>query len=426
MAESAIRHEVYRQNTLRGAGLRGVLAASALIMMTISMVLSGWALQGQWLVDLPMTIYVSGLFLTIGFSISLFALLRLSRISVWNMTNQVLPVWFTISVISMLMMLGLRLSYSTVFLVINWTSAFILLMAFVYMIRRFSVIRAGVLEGINLPDGGQSRQDYLIRPGETLPLPLDAVVATPQQMEDEHFIALLTDMAINKIPVIPDHVFMEAITGRMDLKHTDASTLMQLVPWRRYALLKRLGDIAMASIGIVVLSPVMLLLYGLIRLESPGNPIFVQKRVGAGGGEFTMYKFRSMVASAEGDGAKFASQNDNRITRLGAIMRKTRLDELPQLFNVLAGSMSMIGPRPEQKALVDDLAAAIPLYRFRHVIRPGITGWAQVMQGYADDVASTDVKLSYDLFYIKNLSLMMDFVIFFKTLKTIITGFGSR
>jgi exopolysaccharide biosynthesis polyprenyl glycosylphosphotransferase len=197
-------------------------------------------------------------------------------------------------------------------------------------------------------------------------------------------------------------------------------------PVRRYALIKRLIDVVMALLALVVLSPLLLLLALLIRLETPGNSIFVQERVGLTGRPFRMLKFRSMVNEAEKSGAKFAAVNDSRITRMGRIIRPSRIDELPQLINVLFGQMSLIGPRPEQQAMVDQLSAEIPLYDFRHAVRPGITGWAQVMQGYADDVKSTDTKLSFDLFYIKNISLMMDIVIFFRTIRTILTGFGAR
>ena len=420
-----MQHTVSQIRKLPGFGARLALGAIASALMLAGMALTAMV-QGYQVGALPPSIATSAAFLTASFAISVLTLLRMSRITVWNMTAQALPVWFTLTVLSMILMLVLRLSYSTVFFGINWVAGLALLMAFAQFVTRISVLHVGLLDGVTLPDSLVSHQETRLKPDEPVPSHLDAVVATREQMVDPRFIPMLTDLAINKTPVIPDHVFAEEITGRVDLGRTDASDLMQLVPWRRYSLLKRTGDIIMALAGIVALSPVMVLLAAMIRAESPGSPIFVQRRVGAGGREFPMLKFRSMVMTAEGKGAKFASENDKRITRVGGFMRKWRLDELPQFFNVLAGSMSVIGPRPEQRVLVDELAGAIPLYRFRHVIRPGITGWAQVMQGYADDVESTDVKLSYDLFYIKNLGLMMDLVVFFKTLKTVITGFGSR
>ena len=421
-----MQDSVSQVKKLSGFGTRLALGGLAFALMLGCMGLTATVLQGYPLAALPGSIASSATFLMAGFGVSVLTLLRMSRISVWNMTAQALPVWSTLTVVSIILMLVLRLPYSTIFFGINWFAGLALLLGFAQLVTRQSVLNVGLLEGVALPDSLVSHHEVRLAPGEPAPPDLDAVVARQEQMEDPRFTPMLTELAINKTPVIPEHVFTEQITGRVDLGRTDASELMQLVPWRRYSLLKRTGDIVLALACIVLFSPVMLLLALLIRMESSGNPIFIQRRVGAGGREFQMLKFRSMVESAEGEGAKFASRNDRRITKLGGFMRKWRLDELPQFFNVLVGSMSVIGPRPEQRALVDELAGAIPLYRFRHVIRPGITGWAQVMQGYADDVESTDVKLSYDLFYIKNLSLTMDLVVFFKTLKTVFTGFGSR
>ena len=255
---------------------------------------------------------------------------------------------------------------------------------------------------------------------------VSAVIATAAEIADKKFAPILTELAINRVPILPEELYREQMTGRVNHRNVDAPDLMQLKPYRRYMVIKRISDVVMASVGVILTWPLMVVVAVLIKLETKGSPFFVQRRMGESGREFNMYKFRSMVQYADAAGAKFATSGDARVTRIGRVIRKLRIDELPQLVNVLFGSMSMIGPRPEQKALVDELSAEIPLYPFRHAIRPGITGWAQVMQGYADDVSSTDVKLSYDLYYIKNLSLMMDFVIFFKTIKTIFTGFGSR
>ncbi len=245
-------------------------------------------------------------------------------------------------------------------------------------------------------------------------------------MSDPKYTNMLSALAARKVPVLPVQYYREQITGRIDHRNVNPGELIQLKPYRRYMMVKRLSDIIMAASGLIILSPFLVVVGIMIMLESSGSPIFVQKRVGEGGREFRMYKFRSMVRDADESGAQFAKNDDERITRLGGVIRKLRIDELPQLVNVLLGSMSIIGPRPEQIALAADLEEEIPLYPIRYAVRPGITGWAQVMQGYADDVSSTDVKLSYDLFYIKNLSLMMDMVIIFKTLKTIATGYGAR
>ena len=170
----------------------------------------------------------------------------------------------------------------------------------------------------------------------------------------------------------------------------------------------------------------MIVLALMIRLESPGAALFTQQRIGRGGRVFTMYKFRSMKQVAERDGAKFARKGDPRITRIGRVIRKMRIDEWPQLYNVVIGDMSLIGPRPEQAAFLDELADSIPLFPLRHAVRPGITGWAQVCYGYADDVDSTRRKIAHDLFYIRNISFLLDVNIVIRTIKIIFSGFGAR
>ena len=170
----------------------------------------------------------------------------------------------------------------------------------------------------------------------------------------------------------------------------------------------------------------MLLTALAIRLESPGPALFVQNRVGQKGREFKIYKFRSMRIDSERHGAQFATAGDERITRIGRFIRKTRLDELPQFWNILKGDMSLIGPRPEQKAFVENFEHSIPFYNYRHIVKPGISGWAQVMQGYTADNDTTQIKVEYDFYYIKHFSFSLDVLIFFKTIKTMLTGFGAR
>jgi exopolysaccharide biosynthesis polyprenyl glycosylphosphotransferase len=302
-----------------------------------------------------------------------------------------------------------------------------MIMILAFILSKVNRMRVLVLDGVNAGDvsaHGHIRLDYSDLAGQAITI--DAVVATRGQMQDPSWQGFLTTIALHQIPVLTDSRYREITQGQVNLNDTDAAELIQMPPVRRYALIKRLMDVVMALLALVVLSPLLLLVTLLIRLETPGNSIFVQERVGLTGRPFRMLKFRSMVNEAEKSGAKFAAVNDSRITRMGRIIRPSRIDELPQLINVLFGQMSLIGPRPEQQAMVDQLSAEIPLYDFRHAVRPGITGWAQVMQGYADDVKSTDTKLSFDLFYIKNISLMMDIVIFFRTIRTILTGFGAR
>jgi len=399
-----------------------LMALAALVLMAATAI----AMEGPDLASLPETIIVSAGFLFAGHVLSLSMLVRLSRVSVWNVTSQVMPVWFSATVITLMAMLVLRLDYSSVFYAVNWCIGLGLLVAHGQFLARSARLNIGIFKGCVEPTILAPNNVHLVSEKMPIPTRIDVMIVTTGEMQDARYAGILAKLAISNVPILPFNEFQEQVSGRVDLAHTDAGTLLQLRPLRRYAVLKRCADIGMAVAGIAVLLPLMLLTALFIRLETRGSPIFCQTRIGLRGDEFTMFKFRSMVTDAEASGAKFAARKDARVTRVGKIIRKWRIDELPQLFNVLAGSMSIIGPRPEQKAFVDKLAHEIPLYPFRHAVRPGITGWAQVMQGYADDVSSTDIKLSYDLFYIKNLSVMMDFVILFKTLKTIFTGFGAR
>lgn len=188
--------------------------------------------------------------------------------------------------------------------------------------------------------------------------------------------------------------------------------------------IKRVFDIVMAIIIGIIALPFMAISAVIVRLESPGPIIYSQDRVGENGKEFKVHKFRSMRNDAEKDGAKWAQENDPRVTKFGNFMRKTRIDELPQLVNVLKGEMSFIGPRPERMVFIKELEKEIPYYNLRHMVKPGLTGWAQVMYPYGASVEDARKKLEYDLYYIKHHSLYLDMVIMFMTFKTVVFGKG--
>jgi lipopolysaccharide/colanic/teichoic acid biosynthesis glycosyltransferase len=173
--------------------------------------------------------------------------------------------------------------------------------------------------------------------------------------------------------------------------------------------------------------PLMLLTALAIRIDSPGKVLFRQRRTGLNGGEFDLLKFRSMVEDAESkSGPTWAREDDPRITRVGRVIRTLRIDELPQLINILKGEMSFVGPRPERPVFVKQLEERIPYYGLRHAIRPGLTGWAQVQYAYSSSVEETEEKLRYDLFYVKNSSILLDMWIVLKTIKVVLQGSGSR
>jgi sugar transferase (PEP-CTERM system associated) len=222
----------------------------------------------------------------------------------------------------------------------------------------------------------------------------------------------------------------ERVTGRVSLKELRPSQLIysgELGPQRQTLSYQRVFNLLVATVGIVLASPLVLITALAVRLSSSGPVLYRQLRVGLDGQPFTVYKFRSMRANAEAaTGAVWASRNDPRITPVGRIIRKIRFDELPQLFNVLKGEMSLVGPRPERPEFVKALSERIPYYRQRHYVRPGITGWAQINHKYGDTLEDTVTKLEYDLYYIKNMSLSLDAYIVFHTLKTMLLSRGAQ
>jgi exopolysaccharide biosynthesis polyprenyl glycosylphosphotransferase len=190
---------------------------------------------------------------------------------------------------------------------------------------------------------------------------------------------------------------------------------------------KRIFDVFTSATLLILASPLMLAAAIIVALESRGAILYTQERVGEGSSTFGILKFRSMIADAEKDGKpRWAQANDSRVTRFGRIMRRTRIDELPQLLNVLRGEMSFVGPRPEWPFFVAQLKQRIPLYDARHTVKPGLTGWAQVRHSYAASEEDSRSKLEYDLFYVKNHTLLLDILILIETAGVVVTGKGAR
>ncbi|HAK63995.1 MAG TPA: sugar transferase [Alphaproteobacteria bacterium] len=235
-------------------------------------------------------------------------------------------------------------------------------------------------------------------------------------------------MSGRKITTVTD--FIEREAGQVELEGLYPSWLVFSVPTTRNIVergIKRLFDIVI-SLAFLLLTFPLLLVTAICILLDDGAPVFYrQTRTGLRGKPFDVLKFRSMKKDAEKDGvARWAAQDDDRITRVGRFIRKTRIDELPQIFNVLAGSMSFVGPRPERPSIVADLESQIPFFRYRHVVKPGITGWAQVNYPYGASVEDAREKLKYDLYYIKNESLVLDLLILMETVRVVFWPSGAR
>jgi sugar transferase (PEP-CTERM system associated) len=220
----------------------------------------------------------------------------------------------------------------------------------------------------------------------------------------------------------------EECTGKIALENLRPSWLIFSDGFRKSAtvlIVKRAIEIVIAAVALLLSLPLLLVLAAAIVLTSPGAAVYSQLRVGRNGRVFRVYKLRSMRNDAEREsGAVWSAPGDPRITRIGKVLRRTRLDELPQLWNILIGNMSLVGPRPERPEFVQELAKQIPLYKLRHVVKPGLTGWAQVRYTYTASVEDTMEKLQHDLFYIKNLSLRLDLFIIFETVKTVVLHRG--
>jgi sugar transferase (PEP-CTERM system associated) len=224
--------------------------------------------------------------------------------------------------------------------------------------------------------------------------------------------------------------FFERENGHLQLDSLNASWMILAEGFHQGIVrdtIKRLFDLVVSAAMLIVCLPVMALAALLIKLESPGPVLYRQERVGQGGRNFTILKFRSMCVDAEKDGKpRWARQNDSRITATGRFIRRTRIDELPQIFNVFFGDMSFVGPRPERPYFVQDLSQKIPYYGVRHTVKPGITGWAQVRYPYGATDEDAMHKLQYDLYYVKNHSLFLDLMILFQTVQVVLWGKGVR
>jgi sugar transferase (PEP-CTERM system associated) len=297
------------------------------------------------------------------------------------------------------------------------------------------------LVGYMKVDAGSADGTRLGDPASVLPWQSDVAAAARAHRANEIVVALddrrgtlpvreLLHCRIQGFRVVDAVSFLERETGRVDVDVVRPSWLIFSEGFAKnvfHDAIKRGFDLCVATLGLVVAAPLFALLIPAIRMESPGPAFYKQRRVGLGGRSFTIVKFRSMRADAERYGrAQWAAAADPRVTRLGRWLRRTRLDELPQLLNVLRGEMSFIGPRPERPEFVAELAADIPYYNERHRIRPGLTGWAQVNYKYGNSTEDSREKLRYDLYYLKNRSIFLDFVILSQTLRIVVSGEGAH
>jgi sugar transferase (PEP-CTERM system associated) len=258
----------------------------------------------------------------------------------------------------------------------------------------------------------------------------EIIVAVRQQRGGVLPLRALLDCRLRGVKVTDLARFFERVHGQVPIESLKVSWLIYGDGYRQSWLrgfVKRVFDITVSAGLLVLTAPVMLLAATLVAVESRGPVIYRQERVGLGGRSFTVLKFRSMAQDAEKDGkARWAGINDNRVTRIGRLLRRTRIDELPQLINVIRGEMSFVGPRPERPEFVAMLTEQIPFYAVRHSVKPGLTGWAQVRYSYGATIEQSVKKLEYDLYYVKNHTLFLDLVILLETVRVVLLGEGAR
>ena len=343
----------------------------------------------------------------------------------------ILPGYLTSFGLVLVVILLFRVEYSRALLVMSFGASIVWFFAVYLMVQRRTVLRLGIIPGGRLPhftslDGVTSEPLGL----HSSLAGIDAVTADFRHEFSDAWEARIADYTLSGIPVYHSKDLYESLTGRADLENLSENNFGALSPANSWMLPKQVIDwVAALIIGPIVL-PICLLAVVAIRLDGPGPVLFRQSRMGYRGREFTVFKFRTMrcgpPASEGSVDALITKPQDDRITPIGRFLRFSRIDEVPQLINVLRGEMSLIGPRPEATGLSDWYQSEVPFYRYRHIVKPGITGWAQVNQGHVAGVDDIKMKLQFDFYYIRNFSIWLDILIVMKTIKTMLTGYGHK
>lgn len=327
-----------------------------------------------------------------------------------------------------------RFSYSSIYLTVSFVLSVASAICLRYLLDRKAILRFYVAPFGRTEFISELLDiDWIVLTSPDLPadnrIPIvaDLRFDLPEQWE-----RMLADAALRGQTVYHTKQLRESLTGRVSIEHLSENSFGSLIPNLAYAKVKRLIDLVAVTMALPILALPMFILALAIRWESPGPALFRQPRKGSGGRVFDVLKFRSMYQRPAIEDTTIQRvdattlSDDVRITRIGRLIRHSRIDELPQLINVLRGQMSLIGPRPEALALSRWYEEELPFYAYRHVVRPGITGWAQVNQGHVADLESVTTKLQYDFYYIKNYSAWLDVLITIRTVGIMLTGFGSK
>lgn len=368
---------------------------------------------------------------------ALAALLIFDRITAYPGTRAfgfILPAFSTTFGLAVSILLISRISYSGSMLLTGYVASISATFLLGYFDRRSARQRMyyvpSGLTGI-VSEAPQIEWVKLIEPA----VPDDRCAAIVADLRSQHspdWERMLAKAAISGIPVYHIKQLHELLTGRVQIEHLSENSFGSLLPALGYRGVKRTIDVVVSLTLLPLLLPAFVVVALLVRHSSPGPILFRHRRMGYRGAPFDMLKFRTMFEQQVGQDESAARLNaittagDDRITRIGRILRRSRIDELPQLINILRGEMSLIGPRPEAVPLSQWYESELPFYTYRHIVRPGITGWAQVNQGHVSGLDDVHVKLHYDFYYIKFFSSWLDLLIALRTIGILITGFGAK
>ncbi|WP_309503545.1 sugar transferase [Sphingomonas sp. CGMCC 1.13658] len=369
-----------------------------------------------------------------GIAVGLLLLRKLTAFPGVGAFGYILPSFVTSYGLILVALFAVRYDYSRLFL----STSFALAVAGAFLLsytiernarRRFFVVPHGCMAPILYIEG----VEWIMMSAPVLPQDREsAIVADLRYDHAPEWEHMLAKAAVRGHPVYHTKQLGESLTGRVSIEHLSENSFGSLMPNLAFVKIKRFLDIAGVLLLLPIILPVMAVISVLILLDSRGPVLFFQERMGYRGRPFWMYKFRTMRARSpladQGAAIEDAmtKDEDERITRVGRILRRLRLDELPQVINVLKGEMSLIGPRPEAVPLSRWYETELPFYLYRHIVRPGITGWAQVNQGHVTDLEAVNQKLTYDFYYIKNFSAWLDMLIALRTIPTMLSGYGSR
>ncbi|MGN6817486.1 MAG: sugar transferase [Sphingomonas sp.] len=367
----------------------------------------------------------------LGAIVGLFLLRRVTAFPGSRVFSYIIPTYATSYGLVFAAFFFLRLDYSRAYLGVSFALA-----AMTSYAIHFYLMRAATKPFYIVPFGKTAaltelpNVEWIPMTEPVIPPGADSVIVADLRYDhDDDWERMLAEAAVNGYAVYHVKQIRESLTGRVSIEHLSENSFGSLLPNLAYRKMKRGIDLLLTLIVLPVLIVPMILVALLVKLDSKGPALFKQERMGYRGRPFMVWKFRTMRECTPQEAARdgfITNDGDDRITRLGRFLRRTRIDELPQMWNIIKGEMSWIGPRPEAVALSDWYEQEIPFYSYRHIVRPGISGWAQVNQGHVADLASVHYKLNYDFFYIKHFSGWLDLLILLKTVGTVFSGFGAK